>query len=105
MRGGGGQECFDVFMTTGMSQQCNNYSANIHLQDSNPAGTIFAEDIVDVCPDYEEKDSKVSQDFAGLVSLLTRLPHSCHNCSMPSSSRSSQRAGITFLMPPTAKRE
>ena len=24
------------------------------LQDSNPAGTIFAEDIVDVTPDYEE---------------------------------------------------
>ena len=31
------------------------------LQDSNPAGTIFAEDIVDVTPDYEEskKDAKV----------------------------------------------
>lgn len=31
------------------------------LQDSSPAGTIFAEDIVDVTPDYEEskKDSKV----------------------------------------------
>ena len=32
------------------------------LQDSNPAGTIFAEDIVDVVPDHDEskKDSKVA---------------------------------------------
>ena len=40
----------------------NNYRYSIfYLQDSNPAGTIFAEDIVDVAPDHEEskKDSKV----------------------------------------------
>ena len=40
------------------------------LQDSTPAGTIFAEDIVDVAADYEEskRDSKVSQ----LTNLLYR---------------------------------
>ena len=33
------------------------------LQDSSPAGTIFAEDIVDVAADHEEskKDSKVGR--------------------------------------------
>ena len=38
------------------------------LQDSNPAGTIFAEDIVDVTPDYEEskKDAKVCNCFKNL---------------------------------------
>jgi hypothetical protein len=38
--------------------------------DSNPAGTIFAEDIVDVAPDeYEsKKDSKVSVSFEGAQS-------------------------------------
>jgi hypothetical protein len=45
-------------------------SVFISPQDSNPAGTIFAEDIVDVAPDeYEsKKDSKVSVSFEGAQS-------------------------------------
>ena len=62
--------------------ECNTVHVMLYnLQDSSPAGTIFAEDIVDVAADHEEskKDSKVDQ----LTNLLQSL---CISLNAPSHS-------------------
>lgn len=74
-------------------------------KDGNPAGTIFAEDIVDVTADYEEskKDSKVRKLFSKLESNFEWLPALIFSIVM--CLRFLQEEGITSSMLQANRRE